>query len=73
MVLAHGSVVPGRNVARAGEDIQKGDRVLERGRVLRPQDLGVLASIRMVELEVTRRPVVGIISTGNELVEPGCS
>ena len=71
VVLAHGSVVPGRNVARAGEDIQKGDRVLERGRVLRPQDLGVLASIRMVDLKVTRRPVVGIISTGNELVEPG--
>jgi molybdopterin molybdotransferase len=69
-VLVHGSVVPGRNVARAGEDIQKGDSVLQRGRVLRPQDLGVLASIRMVELQVTRRPVVGLISTGNELVEP---
>jgi molybdopterin molybdotransferase len=69
-VLVHGSVVPGRNVARAGEDILKGDKVLERGRVLRPQDLGVLASIRIVELEVTRRPVVGVISTGNELVEP---
>ncbi len=48
VVLAHGSVVPGRHVARAGEDIQKGDRVLGRGRVLRPQDIGVLASIRMV-------------------------
>jgi molybdopterin molybdotransferase len=69
-VLVHGSVVPGRNVARAGEDIKKGDRVLEQGRVLRPQDLGLLASIRMVELQVTRRPLVGIISTGNELVEP---
>jgi len=69
-VLAHGSVVPGRNVARAGEDIRKGDTVLNRGRVLRPPDLGVLASIRTVELEVTRRPVVGIITTGNELVEP---
>jgi molybdopterin molybdotransferase len=71
VVLVHGSVVPGRNVARAGEDIRKGDRVLERGRILRPQDLGALASIRMVEVEATRRPVVGIISTGNELVEPG--
>ena len=69
-VLVHGSVVPGRNVARVGEDIQQGDRVLERGRVLRPADLGVLASIRMVELQVTRRPAVGILSTGNELVEP---
>jgi molybdopterin molybdotransferase len=69
-VLVHGSVVPGRNVARAGEDIHKDDRVLERGRVLRPQDLGLLASIRLSELPVTRRPVVGILCTGNELVEP---
>jgi molybdopterin molybdotransferase len=69
-VLVHGSVVPGRNLARAGEDILKGDKVLARGRVLKPQDLGVLASIRMAELKVTRRPVVGVVSTGNELVEP---
>jgi len=69
-VLVHGSVVPGRNIARVGEDIRQGDRVLQRGRVLRPQDLGLLASIRIAELPVTRRPVVGIICTGNELVEP---
>jgi molybdopterin molybdotransferase len=69
-VLVHAAVVPGRNVARAGEDIKKGDKVLERGRILRPQDLGVLASIRTVELKVARRPLVGIVSTGNELVEP---
>jgi molybdopterin molybdotransferase len=71
VVLAHGSVVPGRNVARAGEDIREGDVVLGRGRLLRAQDLGVLASIRLVEVEVARQPAVGIISTGNELVEPG--
>jgi len=70
-MLAHTSVVPGRNIARAGEDVRKGDRVLERGRVLKPQDLGVMASIRMTEVEVIRRPVVGILSTGSELVEPG--
>jgi len=70
-VLVHDSVVPGRNVARAGEDVRTGDTVLKRGRVLRPQDLGVLASIRITELKVTRRPVVGILSTGNELIEPG--
>jgi len=69
VVLAQTAVVPGRNVARAGEDIQRGDRVLKRGRVLRPADLGVLASIRMVDVEVTLRPVVGILSTGSELVE----
>jgi molybdopterin molybdotransferase len=73
VVLAQAPVVPGRNVARAGEDIRKGDMVLERGRIVRPQDLGVLASIRAMEVKVTRRPVVGILSTGNELVEPGAA
>lgn len=71
VVWAHAPVVPGRNVAPTGEDVRKGDRVLERGRILRPQDLGVLASIGRVELDVTRRPLVGILSTGNELVEAG--
>lgn len=69
-VLAHAPVVPGRNVARAGEDVRDGHTVLTRGRVLRPQDIGVLASIRVVDIPVSRRPVVGILSTGNELVEP---
>jgi molybdopterin molybdotransferase len=70
-VQVHGSVVPGRNVAPAGEDIEAGECVFERGRVLRPADLGVLASIGEAEVKVTRRPVVGILSTGNELIEPG--
>jgi molybdopterin molybdotransferase len=70
-VLAHAPVVPGRNVARAGEDVRRGDRVLRKGRILRPQDLGVLASIGEVEVSVVRRPAVGILSTGDELVEPG--
>ena len=48
------------------EDVRKGDRVLERGRVLRPHDLGVLASIRRTEVAATRRPVVGILTTGRE-------
>jgi len=69
-VLAHAPVVPGRNVARAGEDVREGQTVLTRGRVLRPQDIGVLASIGVVDIPVSRRPVVGILSTGNELVEP---
>lgn len=72
-IQVHGSVVPGRNVAFAGEDIEKGDVVLKRGRVLRPADVGVLASIRMLEVAVARRPTVGILSTGNELVEPGAA
>ncbi len=71
VVLAHAAVVPGRNVGRAGEDIPRGSTVLKSGRILRPQDLGVLASVRRVSVEVVRRPVVGILTTGNEVVEPG--
>ena len=69
-VLVHGSVVPRRNVAPAGEDIKSGDCVLEHGRVLRPADLGVLASIGETKVKVNRRPIVGVLSTGNELIEP---
>lgn len=70
VVLANAPVVPGKNVALAGEDIREGHRVLKEGRVLKPQDLGVLASIQRTDVEVIRRPVVGILSAGNEVVEP---
>lgn len=59
------------NVCYTGEDIRKNDRVLERGAIIRPQEIAVLASVGMVTPEVYKQPVVGIISTGDELVEPG--
>lgn len=58
---------PGQNVRRAGEDIERGDTVLARGRRLRPSDLGVLASLGVAEVTVTRRPRVAFFSTGDEL------
>jgi molybdopterin molybdotransferase len=65
------AVSPGRNVGRRGEDIETGTIVLQRGRVLRPQDLGVLASIGAAQLLVLRRPKVGIVITGGELLPCG--
>lgn len=59
----------GLNVRRAGEDIAKGELVLGKGTVLRPQEIGVLASIGKATAAVIRRPVVAIIATGDELVE----
>lgn len=59
---------PFKNVGRVGEDIRQGDLVLTRGRKLRPQDLGVLASIQVTQIPVYRRPTVALIATGNELV-----
>ena len=64
-------ISPFKNVGRIGEDIRRGDVVLRRGRCLRPQDLGVLASIQVAQVPVYRRPAVALIITGNELVEVG--
>ena len=63
-------VAPGENVIRAGEDTEQGQVVLARGRKLRPQDLGVLAGLGVTTVTVHRRPVVAILSTGDELVSP---
>jgi molybdopterin molybdotransferase len=62
-------VAPGENVIRAGEDTETGAVVLQRGRKLRPQDLGVLAGLGITEVTVHRQPRVAILSTGDELVE----
>ncbi|MDP2726351.1 MAG: molybdopterin molybdotransferase MoeA, partial [Dehalococcoidia bacterium] len=62
---------PGLHVRRAGEDIAAGALVLQRGTVLRPQEIGVLASLGRARAWVIRRPVVSILATGDELVEVG--
>jgi molybdopterin molybdotransferase len=64
-------VTPGKNVGLKGEDIRKGEMVLEHGRVLRSQDAGILAALGIKEVQVSEQPRVAIISTGDELVEPG--
>jgi molybdopterin molybdotransferase len=61
-------VAPGENVVRRGEDVSKGSLILRSGHRLRPQDLGLLAALGIIRVEV-RTPVrVGIISTGDEIV-----
>jgi len=64
-------VQPGENVREPGEDMRAGQTVLEPGRGLRPADIGLLASLGLAVLQVRRRPVVAIVSTGDELVELG--
>ncbi|MFT5525018.1 MAG: molybdopterin molybdotransferase [Pirellulaceae bacterium] len=64
-------LTPGKNVARVGEDIAENNVVLSTGRALRPQDVGVLSSIGVSEVQVVRRPRVRIVVTGNELLPPG--
>jgi len=61
-------VVVGENVRPAGEDIRKGELVLSKGTILRPQEIGVLASLGRAKIRVIRRPRVAILATGDELV-----
>ena len=58
-VSALAAVSPGKNVGRIGEDIVRGTTLLQAGRVLRPQDLGVLSSIGVAEVDVFARPRAG--------------
>ena len=62
------TVAPGQNLIAVGEDFGRGQPVLPAGRPLRPQDAGVLAALGRTRVSVFRRPVVGIISTGDEIV-----
>jgi len=62
------SVAPGQNLIAAGEDFENGARVAAVGRRLRPQDAGVLAAFGRTRVKAFRQPVVGIISTGDEIV-----
>ena len=70
-ISALASVSPGKNIGRRGEDIVRGTPLFEAGRVLRPQDLGVLSSVGQGTVNVIRRPRVRLVITGNELLPTG--
>jgi len=74
----HGDIIrigtetrPGDNVRQAGEDIAKGDKILNRGTRLTPADLGLIASLGIGEVMVARKPRVAFFSTGDELQSIG--
>ena len=63
----------GANIRRAGEDVLAGQVLVSRGTVLRPSEIGVIASVGRAMVTVIRRPIVAVLSTGDELLEPGQS
>ncbi len=63
-------VAPGENVISSDEDIRKGELVLEKGHRLRPQDVAALAAIGITKVKVYKKPIVSIISTGDEIIPP---
>ena len=73
IISALASVSPGKNLGRRGEDVVRGSKLFEAGRVLRPQDLGVLSSVGHGNVNVIRQPRVRLVVTGNELLASGTS
>ena len=70
-VLIFKELSPGTNVRRAGEDVKKGDKVLKKGTLVRPAEIGMLAALGQAKVTVVRQPRVAILSTGDELVDIG--
>jgi molybdopterin molybdotransferase len=70
-VLVMGEVSPGKHVGRIGEDVRAGDAVARAGRLLRPQDVGMLSALGFATAPVIRRPRVRIVITGNEILPMG--
>jgi molybdopterin molybdotransferase len=66
-----GALDKGVNVRMRGEDVREGDVVVERGTVLRPQEIGLITSLGIWQVSVHRRPRVALLSTGDEVAEPG--
>jgi molybdopterin molybdotransferase len=63
------TVKPGDYIRHPGEDIKAGQTILEQGHILRPQEVGVLASLGISRVSVIRRPKVATLATGDELLE----
>jgi molybdopterin molybdotransferase len=62
------SVAPGQNMIEVGEDIEMAETALAGGRRIRPQEAGMLAALGIQQVPVFKRPTIGIISTGDEIV-----
>jgi molybdopterin molybdotransferase len=70
-IAIYKAVQPGENIRPIGEDVSAGELVLTAGTRVRPAEIGVLATLNRTHATVHQRPRVGILTTGNEIVEPG--
>ncbi len=71
LVHCHCQVAPGENVIRRGEDLAAGETALVQGALLRAPELGLLASLGITRVQAHRRPRMGVLSSGDELVPAG--
>ena len=71
MLKLNQMVEKGAHIRQQGDDLKAGQRVLKKGRRMRPEDLGLLASVGVSQVDVNRQPKVLLLLTGDELVTPG--
>ncbi|MHB9094648.1 MAG: molybdopterin-binding protein [Eubacteriales bacterium] len=69
-ILVLKPVAPGENVVERGEDIREGQIVVKAGSAVRPQEMGAIAGVGITSCPVVPRPLVGIMSTGDEIIDP---
>jgi len=67
------AVADGENVIRVGEDVVQGQLILQRGSWMRPAEIGGMMAMGITSLRVATKPKVGLISTGDEVIDPGQS
>jgi len=70
-LLINSEVREGLHIRLRGEDVMKGDLVIPAGTLLRPAEIGMLASLGRTAVQVVRRPKAAVLSTGDELIEAG--
>lgn len=67
LCLVYKSVAPFENVTKTGDDISIGETVLKKGTVISPKQIGVLSALGIYEISVFKKPIIAIISTGDEI------
>ena len=71
MVQVYSPVTPGENIMHTGSDMMQGELLLQQGQLLGPRETAVIAAQGIPKVDVYKRPVVGIISTGDEVIRQG--
>jgi len=69
LCLVYKSVAPGENITKKGDDISAGETALKEGTLISPSQIGVFAALGITDVQVYKKPIIAVISTGDEIVK----
>ncbi len=69
LCLVYKSVAPGENITKKGDDISAGETALKKGTLISPSQIGVFAALGITDVQVYKKPIIAVISTGDEIVK----